>query len=239
MAAVLGTQEHGLYDSGDEWEVGVGDLIIDLDADLEKDRRRAEEEKIMVAPSLQKESKTGAAGKDLKMKVKRSKGVNGAKTSYSISDLNVGKKDGDSQYDFDGESSPGVVPTAAGKTGKAASGQDKPGKARGGSGGKGGRNNEKANKDGGNPSKEALSQPDESTGTNINSQSSHGNEDGQKCTSSGKNAKREEKAATKGKSSPKKDKDKSKDSSHGGKTSKGSKKASKAEKADKVTSTTS
>ncbi|XP_066273930.1 zinc finger protein 608-like isoform X2 [Branchiostoma lanceolatum] len=233
MAAVLGTQEHGLYDSGDEWEVGVGDLIIDLDADLEKDRRRAEEEKIMVAPSLQKESKTGAAGKDLKMKVKRSKGVNGAKTSYSISDLNVGKKDGDSQYDFDGESSPGVVPTAAGKAGKAASGQDKPGKARGGSGGKGGRNNEKANKDGGNPSKEALSQPDESTGTNINSQSSHGNEDGQKCTGSGKNAKREEKAATKGKSSPKKDKDKSKDSSHGGKTSKGSKKASKAEKADK------
>eukprot|EP00058_Branchiostoma_floridae_P024389 XP_002609879.1 hypothetical protein BRAFLDRAFT_90738 [Branchiostoma floridae] len=233
MAAVLGTQEHGLYDSGDEWEVGVGDLIIDLDADLEKDRRRAEEEKIMVAPSLQKESKTGAAGKDLKMKVKRSKGVNGAKTSYSISDLNVGKKDGDSQYDFDGESSPGVVPTAAGKAGKAASGQDKPGKARGGSGGKGGRNNEKANKDGGNPSKEALSQHDESTGTNINSQSSHGNEDGQKCTSSGKSAKREEKAATKSKSSPKKDKDKSKDSSHGGKASKGSKKASKAEKADK------
>ncbi|XP_066499740.1 zinc finger protein 608 [Hoplias malabaricus] len=30
------------YDSGDEWEIGLGDLIIDLDADLEKERRRAE-----------------------------------------------------------------------------------------------------------------------------------------------------------------------------------------------------
>lgn len=26
------------YDSGDDWEIGVGNLIIDLDADLEKDR---------------------------------------------------------------------------------------------------------------------------------------------------------------------------------------------------------
>ncbi|XP_036434377.1 zinc finger protein 608 isoform X1 [Colossoma macropomum] len=30
------------YDSGDEWEIGLGDLIIDLDADLEKDRRKSE-----------------------------------------------------------------------------------------------------------------------------------------------------------------------------------------------------
>uniref|UniRef100_A0A3B1JDM4 Zinc finger protein 608 n=1 Tax=Astyanax mexicanus TaxID=7994 RepID=A0A3B1JDM4_ASTMX len=29
-------------DSGDEWEIGLGDLIIDLDADLDKDRRRSE-----------------------------------------------------------------------------------------------------------------------------------------------------------------------------------------------------
>lgn len=26
------------YDSGDEWDIGVGNLIIDLDADLEKDK---------------------------------------------------------------------------------------------------------------------------------------------------------------------------------------------------------
>ncbi|KAL4660883.1 zinc finger protein 608 [Arapaima gigas] len=30
------------YDSGDDWEIGVGDLIIDLDADLEKDRQKLE-----------------------------------------------------------------------------------------------------------------------------------------------------------------------------------------------------
>ncbi|KAI8496054.1 hypothetical protein Bbelb_264700, partial [Branchiostoma belcheri] len=57
-------------DGSNEWEVGVGDLIIDLDADLEKDRQRAEEEKIMVPPSPQKvaNNKSPAAGKDLKMK---------------------------------------------------------------------------------------------------------------------------------------------------------------------------
>lgn len=27
------------YDMGDDWEIGVGNLIIDLDADLEKDDR--------------------------------------------------------------------------------------------------------------------------------------------------------------------------------------------------------
>ncbi len=26
------------YDSGDEWDIGVGNLIIDLEADLEKDK---------------------------------------------------------------------------------------------------------------------------------------------------------------------------------------------------------
>jgi len=31
------------YDSGDDWEIGVGDLIIDLDADLEKDRQKLQE----------------------------------------------------------------------------------------------------------------------------------------------------------------------------------------------------
>uniref|UniRef100_UPI00358DEF57 zinc finger protein 608-like isoform X2 n=1 Tax=Myxine glutinosa TaxID=7769 RepID=UPI00358DEF57 len=31
------------YDSADDWEIGVGDLIIDLDADLEKDRQKLQE----------------------------------------------------------------------------------------------------------------------------------------------------------------------------------------------------
>uniref|UniRef100_A0A8C4PWQ0 C2H2-type domain-containing protein n=1 Tax=Eptatretus burgeri TaxID=7764 RepID=A0A8C4PWQ0_EPTBU len=35
--------EAARYDSGDDWEIGVGDLIIDLDADLEKDRQKLQE----------------------------------------------------------------------------------------------------------------------------------------------------------------------------------------------------
>lgn len=31
-----------IYDSGDDWEIGVGNLIIDLDVDLEKDRQKFE-----------------------------------------------------------------------------------------------------------------------------------------------------------------------------------------------------
>ncbi|KAI5094944.1 zinc finger protein 608 isoform X1, partial [Silurus meridionalis] len=35
------------YDSGDDWEIGLGDLIIDLEADLEKDRRKSEMKRIL------------------------------------------------------------------------------------------------------------------------------------------------------------------------------------------------
>lgn len=34
-------------DSGDDWEIGVGNLIIDLDADLEKDRQRLEMNRVL------------------------------------------------------------------------------------------------------------------------------------------------------------------------------------------------
>uniref|UniRef100_A0A3Q3FIC6 Zinc finger protein 609 n=1 Tax=Kryptolebias marmoratus TaxID=37003 RepID=A0A3Q3FIC6_KRYMA len=42
------------YDSGDEWDIGVGNLIIDLDADLEKDKLEmssSKEKRGMAAPS--------------------------------------------------------------------------------------------------------------------------------------------------------------------------------------------
>ncbi|KAI7798278.1 putative zinc finger protein 608, partial [Triplophysa rosa] len=39
------------YDSGDDWEIGVGNLIIDLDADLEKDRRRLEMNRVLSVKS--------------------------------------------------------------------------------------------------------------------------------------------------------------------------------------------
>lgn len=39
------------YDSSDDWEIGLGDLIIDLEADLEKDRRKAEMNRILTVKS--------------------------------------------------------------------------------------------------------------------------------------------------------------------------------------------
>lgn len=38
----LDTNPVETYDSGDEWDIGVGNLIIDLDADLEKDQQKLE-----------------------------------------------------------------------------------------------------------------------------------------------------------------------------------------------------
>lgn len=45
------THEADLEDSGDDWEIGVGNLIIDLDADLEKDRQRLEMNRVLSVKS--------------------------------------------------------------------------------------------------------------------------------------------------------------------------------------------
>ncbi|XP_019615257.1 PREDICTED: zinc finger protein 608-like isoform X1 [Branchiostoma belcheri] len=240
MAAVLGTQEHGLYDSGDEWEVGVGDLIIDLDADLEKDRQRAEEEKIMVPPSPQKvaNNKSPAAGKDLKMKVKRSKGVNGAKT-YSISDLNIGKKDGDAQYDFDGAGSSYFTPSS--KTGKGSLSEEKSGKSN-----KGGSHHKSKTSDKGSSSSGSSKGSSSSGGSNSHQGSSDvgggsgcgsGNSGNDGQDGNDKNRKKDDKpSSSKGKSSTsersekKKDNDKSGESGSSAKTKGKKNKAEKAEK---------
>uniref|UniRef100_A0A671KEA4 Zinc finger protein 608-like n=1 Tax=Sinocyclocheilus anshuiensis TaxID=1608454 RepID=A0A671KEA4_9TELE len=49
----ISTRTHGADpdDSGDDWEIGVGNLIIDLDADLEKDRQRLEMNRILSVKS--------------------------------------------------------------------------------------------------------------------------------------------------------------------------------------------
>ncbi|XP_062854378.1 zinc finger protein 608 [Trichomycterus rosablanca] len=39
------------YDSGDDWEIGLGDLIIDLEADLEKERRGSEMNRVVSVKS--------------------------------------------------------------------------------------------------------------------------------------------------------------------------------------------
>uniref|UniRef100_A0A3B4XA56 Zinc finger protein 609b n=1 Tax=Seriola lalandi dorsalis TaxID=1841481 RepID=A0A3B4XA56_SERLL len=74
------------YDSGDEWDIGVGNLIIDLDADLEKDKLEMSSSKDgggMAAPpsavaalpdNIKFVSPVAAAqGKESKSKSKRSK----------------------------------------------------------------------------------------------------------------------------------------------------------------------
>uniref|UniRef100_A0A8C6S7N8 Zinc finger protein 609 n=1 Tax=Neogobius melanostomus TaxID=47308 RepID=A0A8C6S7N8_9GOBI len=74
------------YDSGDEWDIGVGNLIIDLDADLEKDKLEMSSSKdggAMGAPpsavaalpdNIKFVSPVSAAqGKESKSKSKRSK----------------------------------------------------------------------------------------------------------------------------------------------------------------------
>uniref|UniRef100_A0A9J7ZMM5 Zinc finger protein 608 n=1 Tax=Cyprinus carpio carpio TaxID=630221 RepID=A0A9J7ZMM5_CYPCA len=49
----LNVSTHGADpdDSGDDWEIGVGNLIIDLDADLEKDRQRLEMNRVLSVKS--------------------------------------------------------------------------------------------------------------------------------------------------------------------------------------------
>ncbi|KAG7283776.1 hypothetical protein CRUP_034400 [Coryphaenoides rupestris] len=72
------------YDSGDEWDIGVGNLIIDLDADLEKDKLEMSGTKDgMTAPpsavaALPENIRfvspvSGSQGKESKSKSKRNK----------------------------------------------------------------------------------------------------------------------------------------------------------------------
>lgn len=49
------------YDSGDDWEIGLGDLIIDLEADLEKDRRKSEMNRILTVKSPAEDLPFGVA----------------------------------------------------------------------------------------------------------------------------------------------------------------------------------
>ncbi|KAF5889979.1 zinc finger protein, partial [Clarias magur] len=81
------------YDSGDEWDIGVGNLIIDLDADLEKDKLEMSATKDgggMAAPpsavaalpdNIKFVSPVPAQGKDGKSKSKRNKNSKDASKS--------------------------------------------------------------------------------------------------------------------------------------------------------------
>lgn len=90
------------YDSGDEWDIGVGNLIIDLDADLEKDKLEMSVTKDgMAAPpsavaALPDNIRfvspvSGSQGKESKSKYKRSK--NSKDNSSKASSADGGKKE--------------------------------------------------------------------------------------------------------------------------------------------------
>lgn len=90
------------YDSGDEWDIGVGNLIIDLDADLEKDKLEMSVTKdgMAVPPSAVAalpdnirfvSPVAGSQGKESKSKYKRSK--NSKDNSSKASSGDGGKKE--------------------------------------------------------------------------------------------------------------------------------------------------
>lgn len=90
------------YDSGDEWDIGVGNLIIDLDADLEKDKLEMSGTKDgMAAPpsavaALPDNIRfvspvSGSQGKESKSKYKRSK--NSKDNNSKASSGDVAKKE--------------------------------------------------------------------------------------------------------------------------------------------------
>lgn len=122
------------YDSGDEWDIGVGNLIIDLDADLEKDQQKLEmsgsKEVGLPAPNavatLPDNIKfvspvPGPQGKEGKSKSKRSKtGKDSGKPTpgsslFTPSEGAGGKKEVQGRSG-DGANSGGLVPTVTPKS---------------------------------------------------------------------------------------------------------------------------
>jgi len=121
------------YDSGDEWDIGVGNLIIDLDADLEKDQQKLEmsgsKEVGLPAPNavatLPDNIKfvspvPGPQGKEGKSKSKRSKsGKDSGKPTPGTSLFTPGEGAGGKKEaqgrSGDGANSGGLVPAVAPK----------------------------------------------------------------------------------------------------------------------------
>uniref|UniRef100_A0A8B9GWG6 Zinc finger protein 609b n=1 Tax=Astyanax mexicanus TaxID=7994 RepID=A0A8B9GWG6_ASTMX len=125
------------YDSGDEWDIGVGNLIIDLDADLEKDKLEMSATKEgggMAAPpsavaalpdNIKFVSPVPAQGKDGKSKSKRNKN---SKDTNKSSAPEGAKKEAQGRTQTEG-TGPAAVAAAAAVLAGAGKGADKSGKA--------------------------------------------------------------------------------------------------------------
>ncbi|XP_030043966.1 zinc finger protein 609 [Microcaecilia unicolor] len=110
------------YDSGDEWDIGVGNLIIDLDADLEKDQQKLEmsgsKEVGLSAPNavatLPDNIKfvtpvPGPQGKEAKSKSKRNKSSkDGGKAAQTTSMFSASEGGSSSKKEVQGRSGEGA-----------------------------------------------------------------------------------------------------------------------------------
>lgn len=125
------------YDSGDEWDIGVGNLIIDLDADLEKDKLEMSGTKDgMAAPpsavaALPDNIRfvspvSGAQGKESKSKYKRSKNSKDNNSKASAADVAKKEAAGRTQVEPTGTA---AGTGAAANNSAAAKNMDKGGKA--------------------------------------------------------------------------------------------------------------
>lgn len=125
------------YDSGDEWDIGVGNLIIDLDADLEKDKLEMSGTKDgMAAPpsavaALPDNIRfvspvSGAQGKESKSKYKRSKNSKDNNSKASAGDVAKKEAAGRTQVEPTGTA---ASAGAAANNSAAAKNMDKGGKA--------------------------------------------------------------------------------------------------------------
>uniref|UniRef100_A0A4W3HNS6 Zinc finger protein 609 n=1 Tax=Callorhinchus milii TaxID=7868 RepID=A0A4W3HNS6_CALMI len=126
------------YDSGDEWDIGVGNLIIDLDADLEKDQQKMEmsgsKEGSIPVPgavaTLPENIKfvtpvQAPQTKESKSKAKRSKTAKEGSKSVSAASLYSVGESGNGKKDMQGRPGDGANPTGLGSSNTSSKGLEK------------------------------------------------------------------------------------------------------------------
>ncbi|XP_069758927.1 zinc finger protein 609-like isoform X3 [Narcine bancroftii] len=126
------------YDSGDEWDIGVGNLIIDLDADLEKDQQKMEmsgsKDGSMPVPSavaaLPDNIKfvtpvQAPQTKESKSKAKRSKNAKEGSKSVSAASLYTVGESGNGKKEMQARSAEIANPSGLGSSNSASKGSEK------------------------------------------------------------------------------------------------------------------
>uniref|UniRef100_UPI00398E9A87 zinc finger protein 609-like isoform X2 n=1 Tax=Pristiophorus japonicus TaxID=55135 RepID=UPI00398E9A87 len=126
------------YDSGDEWDIGVGNLIIDLDADLEKDQQKMEmsgsKDGSIPVPSavaaLPENIKfvtpvQAPQAKESKSKAKRSKNAKDGSKSVSAASLYTVGESGNGKKEIQGRSGDIANPSGLGSSNSTSKGSEK------------------------------------------------------------------------------------------------------------------